>query len=301
MICNLFIDKGKLVERQGRKATGPKAKAMAAWPPKERFTLKKVIALILMSVLFAVSSLHANATAEFLDASLASKGVIGIEYLNNEGSRFKVVVSKESKKYYYDYSGLGKEHFPLQSGNGKYEISILENLYGTTYKLVRTKSIEVNLSTENIVYLQSVQNVSWKSDMSAIYKAAELTEGLKLTSEKVEAVYNYIVTKIDYDYEKINQLDNLYVPDIETVFKAGKGICYDYASLFASMLRSQGIPAKLIKGCSANVNGYHAWNEVFLDGKWMIIDTTYDAIMIKLKKSPVIEKNVHDYETAKTY
>ena len=33
-MSDLFIDKGKPVQRQGRKATGPKAEAMAAWPPK---------------------------------------------------------------------------------------------------------------------------------------------------------------------------------------------------------------------------------------------------------------------------
>jgi len=31
---NLSTDKGKPVERQGRKAIGPNAKAMAAWLPK---------------------------------------------------------------------------------------------------------------------------------------------------------------------------------------------------------------------------------------------------------------------------
>jgi hypothetical protein len=33
-MSDLFIDKGKPAQRQGRKAKGPKAKAMAAWPPK---------------------------------------------------------------------------------------------------------------------------------------------------------------------------------------------------------------------------------------------------------------------------
>jgi len=32
-----FQDKGKPVERQGRKATGPSTRWMAAWLPKEKF------------------------------------------------------------------------------------------------------------------------------------------------------------------------------------------------------------------------------------------------------------------------
>ena len=48
-------------------------------------------------------------------------------------------------------------------------------------------------------------------------------------------------------------------------------------SLFAAMLRSVGVPTKLIKGESSNVEGYHAWNEVYINGKWRIVDTSYDS------------------------
>ena len=40
----------------------------------------------------------------------------------------------------------------------------------------------------------------------------------------------------------------------------GKGICFDYAALAASMLRSQGIPTKMIFGYVAPQGLYHAWN-----------------------------------------
>jgi hypothetical protein len=40
-MSDLFIDNGKPVEKQGRKAKGPKAKAMAAWPPKEKIFYEK--------------------------------------------------------------------------------------------------------------------------------------------------------------------------------------------------------------------------------------------------------------------
>jgi transglutaminase/protease-like cytokinesis protein 3 len=44
------------------------------------------------------------------------------------------------------------------------------------------------------------------------------------------------------------------------------------------MLRSTGIPAKLVKGyANYNPGVYHAWNEVYLDGQWHVIDTTLDA------------------------
>jgi len=263
--------------------------------------LKKVITLITVLVLFIMFTINVNSTSDIFDVGMISNGIVGIKYLINEGSRFKVVVSKDSEKYNYDYSGLKEEYFPLQCGSGVYKVSFFENLYGTTYKLLESEIIDVKLDVENNVYLQSVQNVCWNLNMSAISKAAELTNGLELTADKVEAVYNYIVENIDYDYKKINKIDKLYVPDIEAIFESGKGICYDYSSLFASMLRSQGIAAKLVKGYSDNVNGYHAWNEVLIDDEWVIIDTTYDAVKMRLKVSPAIEKNINEYEALRVY
>jgi len=248
-----------------------------------------------------IFSLNAIADVDFLDESNIDNGVVGIEYIENNGNRFKVVISKDNEKYYYDYSGLKEEYFPLQCGDGEYEISILENLYGTTYRLIKKERISVDIAEENNVYLQSVQNVCWSNDMAPIIKAAELTEGLERTSDKVKAIYNYIVENIDYDFDKINKLDKLYIPDIEAVFETGKGICYDYASLFASMLRSQGIPAKLVKGYSDIIDGYHAWNEVYIDGEWVIIDTTYDAIMMGHSEFSGFEKSNNVYNAARVY
>ncbi|NLY17439.1 MAG: transglutaminase domain-containing protein [Clostridiaceae bacterium] len=254
-----------------------------------------------MGFLFIVFSLNAIADINLLDTSNSGNGVVGIEYPGDGSGRYKVVIAKGAEKYYYDYMGLKKEYFPLQCGNGEYEISILENLYGTTYRLIKTERLNVNVAEENIVYLQPIQNVYWENNMSAIVKAAELTEGLELASDKVKAVYNYIVENIDYDFEKLKTLDKLYVPDIDAVYNSGKGICYDYASLFASMLRSQGIPAKLVKGYSDNIDGYHAWNEVFIDGEWVIIDTTYAAVLRDKPEFNGFEKNNSAYKAARVY
>jgi transglutaminase-like putative cysteine protease len=77
----------------------------------------------------------------------------------------------------------------------------------------------------------------------------------------------------------MSTISTSYIPDINETFKSGKGICYDFSSLFAAMLRSAGIPAKLVKGYTDNAVGYHAWNEVYdsAAGSWVTIDTTYDS------------------------
>jgi len=52
------------------------------------------------------------------------------------------------------------------------------------------------------------------------------------------------------------------------------GICFDFSSLLAAMLRSQDIPAKLAMGFVATSPKptYHAWNEVYInDVGWIRI------------------------------
>ena len=69
-----------------------------------------------------------------------------------------------------------------------------------------------------------------------------------------------------------------------------KGLCFDYASLTASMLRSQGIPTKLIFGYVSPDDVYHAWNMFYTEetgwvqvkfdvdpNDWNRIDLTFSA------------------------
>ena len=107
--------------------------------------------------------------------------------------------------------------------------------------------------------------------------------------EKVEAVYNYIVKNIKYDYNKVSNISTDYVPDLDNIITSKKGICYDYAALFAGILRSEGIHTKLIKGYKNDLTAYHAWNEVYLDGDWVLVDTTYDASLSSLQELSMIK------------
>ena len=51
-----------------------------------------------------------------------------------------------------------------------------------------------------------------------------------------------------------------YLSDPDSTMSTGKGICFDYAVLAAAMLRSQGIPTKMVFGYVAPNGIYHAWN-----------------------------------------
>jgi hypothetical protein len=256
----------------------------------------------------AVNAAGANtsvvANTPMFDTAKLGNGVIVISCSADTGKRLKVMIEKSGKKVTYDLRNDGsKENFPLQFGDGEYKISVLENIEATKYRYLATKDITLKLDDDNKVYLESVQNIGWNRDMYAIKKAAELTRGLKTDSEKIKSIYNFVISNISYDKDKLSKLSSNYVPDIESTIKTGKGICYDYSSLLAAMLRSQGIPAKLVKGYSGFVDGYHAWNEIYDSGtgKWITVDATYDAGMKAAGRKFSFEKDPKDFTKVYEY
>lgn len=213
-------------------------------------------------------------------------GIVSVHYANETDKRLKVLVEKDGVKYYYNLNNTGKpENFPLQMGEGTYKISIFENVSSTSYRPVLSKTLIADFSETNLPYLQSVQSIDWNTSMAAIKIAKDLVKDKKSDQEKARAIYNYVVANVQYDYEKMSSISTTYLPNIDQTLALKKGICYDFSATLAGMLRSVGIPAKLIKGYTVNANGYHAWNEVYIDGAWIVIDASYDSQM-KARNKP---------------
>lgn len=270
--------------------------------------MKKVISIFLIWLLVLSNAAFANASAisyADIDTGKLDSGIINVSCLReNSDIKLKVLVEKDGRRVYYDLRNDGvSESFPLQFGNGDYNVGVLENIGGNSYKYILKKTVTLKLKNELTVYLASVQNIRWDRDSLSSRKASELTKGLKTDTEKIEAIYKYVVKNITYDHKKASSLKAGYVPDVDRTIGDKQGICYDFASVFAAMLRSQGIPAKLVKGYTPNAVGYHAWNEVYIaeTGKWMVIDTTYDSNMNQLRAKYSMEKNALDYNVVYEY
>ena len=77
-----------------------------------------------------------------------------------------------------------------------------------------------------------------------------------------------------YDREKAASVSSGYIPDPDQVMESGSGICFDYASLAASMLRSQGVPVKIIFGYVGSEGDlYHAWNMYYTEESgWVSVE-----------------------------
>jgi transglutaminase/protease-like cytokinesis protein 3 len=192
---------------------------------------------------------------------------------------------------------------------------ILKQVADTRYTVISSRSFEVDIQDENIIYINSIQNIYWMPQMPPVIFArgpliSDLLNdgnvpGNMLDLESFKLVWSYIIKNIYYDKVKYSNISNLigYVPDLELTYKDNKGICYDYASFMACLLRSFGIPAKLVTGYCPTYYGssYHAWNQVFIGGRWITVDPTYDAVYYRSGYDVNYKKDSDLYDVSKVY
>ncbi|MHC1746891.1 MAG: transglutaminase family protein [Cellulosilyticaceae bacterium] len=259
----------------------------------------------LLGYTFFIGVIGINAYGkDCFDTSDLEKGIVHLKYDITFNEKMKLIIEKEGKKYTYSINpNKQTETFPLQLGNGDYKCSLFENIENSKYRLVTTKIVTVSMEDEQRVYLNAIQNIDWDTTSLPIKKAIELTKNTKDLNTKAEILYRYVVEGYAYDYKKLSMLPTNYLPIINQTYRDKKGICYDFSSLYAAMLRSQGIPTKLVKGYSTNAEGYHAWNEAydFEAKEWKIIDSTYDLQVIKKKPKVNRFKESKAYQKVNEY
>lgn len=200
-----------------------------------------------------------------IDYSNTDQGYVMVKYTGGN-SKVKVqVISRNT--YNYDLFDSNWTAFPLTDGNGNYTIRVMENISGNRYSMALSASINVQLESSIIPYLYSHQRISFDSNTNCVKKARTLVSGKKKDLDKVEAIYNWVVGYFKYDHHKAKTVQPGYIPNLNHIYKIKKGICYDYASTTSAMLRSQGIPTKMVFGYVGKDNEYHAWISVYLKEK----------------------------------
>ncbi len=121
--------------------------------------------------------------------------------------------------------------------------------------------------------------------------AAQLTEGIETEYEKIKALHDWVCSYLHYDNDSL-QKRNIAPYSATEVLKTRKGVCIGYANLFAALCRSIDIPCYVVTGYALGISSgssewtnsivkgneeNHAWNEAYVDGRWVIIDTTWDS------------------------
>lgn len=227
-----------------------------------------------------------------------------VRYKAPDSNAYKVIVDyKGSKQYYKLYAVNADEYFPLSGGNGDYTIMIARVLdaSGTKASVVKKASVTLNAKDKNAAYLSSNYYVKWEPATDTQKRAQQLTKKQAKGATQQETIYQDVVKLMNYDFDMVNKLPSDYTPDLDTTLKTKKGVCFDTAALLAGMLRSTGTPTRLVMGYAPNVKGYHAWNEVLVDGKWIIVDATVDAVYEKGGQKYTMAKNAKGFEKMYQY
>ncbi|CUP70183.1 transglutaminase-like domain-containing protein [Dorea amylophila] len=237
-----------------------------------------------------------------IDTSNTSQGYVMVKY-NGTNEKVKLQITcPDQSCYTYLISDRGAyDTFPLTAGNGSYALQVLENVAGDTYTVSLAQSINVSIEDEFLPFLYPNQYVNFHTDSKAVSKGSDLAKDTYSDLDVVQNIYNYVIKNISYDTEKAQNVSYGYVPDIDDTLSSKKGICFDYAALMTSMLRSQNIPTKLEVGYSGNA--YHAWISTYIDDKgwvddiiqfngdtWQIMDPTLAAT----NDSAAVKKYVGD-------
>lgn len=237
-----------------------------------------------------------------IDASNTSQGYVMVKY-NGANEKVKLQITcPDQSCYTYLISDRGAyDTFPLTAGNGSYALQVLENVAGDTYTVSLAQSINVSIEDEFLPFLYPNQYVNFHTDSKAVSKGSDLAKDTYSDLDVVQNIYNYVIKNISYDTEKAQNVSYGYVPDVDDTLSSKKGICFDYAALMTSMLRSQNIPTKLEVGYSGDA--YHAWISTYIDDKgwvddiiqfdgdtWQIMDPTLAAT----NDSAAVKKYVGD-------
>lgn len=145
----------------------------------------------------------------------------------------------------------------------------------------------------------------WVAEMPADAQVSIDTVGAYLEShfpdlrERTKAIHDYVVLRLSYDEETLKRLmANPTGADepsqqAEDVFARRTAVCEGYARLMVALGKASGVSIAYVTGSirdarrrvmegddatvKAALEGYgHAWNAVLLDGKWELIDATWD-------------------------
>ena len=204
-----------------------------------------------------------------IDISDVSKGVVHAS--GKSSSRLKLLVTHENMSYNYDIPGDGTPiSCPVNMGDGDYTFAVMRNTGGNSYVELHSVSAKVKLDSEFEPFLHANVFCNFTEKSDCVAKARSLTKKSKNQGDALAAICTYVVDNISYDSKKASKLSGKsgYVPDPDETLASGKGICFDYASLSAAMLRSIGLPARVMTGYVSPGDLYHAWTMVYINGTW---------------------------------
>lgn len=223
-----------------------------------------------------------------VDASNLSEGYFTAWSLENSEHRLKMRVEKEETSLTYDLGSAGEEDtFPLQLGDGEYQVTMYENVGGKKYAQAGHVSLTVQLSDPLSPYLYTNQYVKYQPDSPVMEAAAQLS-GAAAGRELYDAVCDFMRSGFAYDYVRAITVEPGALPDIDNCYMTKAGICQDLSAVAVCLLRYGGVPAKLVIGYADD--NYHAWVLAYPEGEEVFFDPTAELDAIAAPGDYAVER-----------
>ena len=210
-----------------------------------------------------------------LDTSNSGDGYFYIRYTGDNQKVKLQIFSDTSITYTYNIAPGVDTVIPFNLGSGEYSLTVYENIQDNEYAMVYAEDMDIKLNDELKPFLYPNQYVWFTAESDTTALAKQLTDGCTNELEAVGKVYDYMIKNITYDYDKAANVQPGYLPDVDEILSIKTGICFDYASTMSAMLRSQGVPVKLVIGYTGKE--YHAWINVYSKSKGWITGAIYLA------------------------
>lgn len=142
-----------------------------------------------------------------------------------------------------------------------------QKLTGTT--LVVDRTAKAAAAIDPAAYLKGEPLMQVDSpDLQAA--TLEATGGLKDPGEASRRVLKWV-------YGNLAKTSTVSLPSALEVLRTRQGDCNEHAILYTAMSRSAGVPTRIASGLVALGDRfyYHAWSEVYLDGRWLAVDPVF--------------------------
>lgn len=178
--------------------------------------------------------------------------------LNNGYNEFTFYCPKEYKSCTKDVESIGNDS------------KLMSNINNYVHPYNSFKTIKTKVSSNNEITLE----IQKKYSEEKINKINELVNNVIIELDlnniddltKIERIHNYILNHTVYDKNTNNfDINSAYGSLIE-----GHAVCSGYADAFSIFMNIYKIPN--IRVSSEN----HLWNLVYINGKWLHIDLTWD-------------------------
>lgn len=205
----------------------------------------------------------------------------GAQYLNSFNtthSNYQLINGIDTKYLQFEY-----DENTLKDVNKIQNNFILESF--VTRPKIKTKEyypIDIKVQKKYTTYLEFSGLIDIDNDIRT--QASTIAQGEDDVYIVASKVAKWLIEDIEYDLSTVTANPN---QKSTQVFQSKAGVCKEITNLFVSMMRSLGIPARVVSGYAYTTSdevvnyvgsnwGGHAWAEVLIAGQWVPFDLTYD-------------------------